>query len=600
MLYLKDFRHRVLSALNIASNDGYCTSPESKHEMQVEVNCDTCENTAKHLCKACHDRLCDGCKIIHSKSKASCDHDVVLLTFEELTLTSDCSLECPPYQDCKWHPTFKANVACKKCKVPVCEKCLIGNHNGHSLKDINEMFKDKKEKLEQKVSMFRSELPKYESNLEEVKRNQEKILENRDAVKKEIVSHFEKVISTLEASKEMLLSSADNMAQTSINALANHQQKLQSYIQNMHELANNVENEDLRKRKAFIFYENCSASCLGEPLSFPSPGMLKYSKTIICKQSEQFLGRVSQNIKLRETKIVRVVSVLSCEEPIGALVYSSKSGAFWLSSFKTKSYSNVNFSEEGRCIVIDELKVKELNSRSNFLGRCIVVHNDTIFYMKDCHKLFTREESQKNLLIDFAPMVVVCLSLTKDGELLVILQNSGGKHSGIARFNLKGKCKQYLTHIVKKRTAEPILPDEYDVRAYIAENINGDICLSVYSENRKAAAVIIMRPNGVHRVTYEGQQSSEAQYVRSWDSLGFSLFRSFRPRGICTNVNGHILVADVSNRGIHVLHEDGGFLKMLTLPNEPRVIPISLCVDNQNNLCIGCADGKIRILQYLD
>ena len=576
------------------------TSPESKHEMQVEVNCDTCENTAKHLCKTCHDRLCDGCKIIHSKSKASCDHDVVLLTFEELTLTSDCSLECPPYQDCKWHPTFKANVACKKCEVPVCEKCLIGNHNGHSLKDINEMFKDKKEKLEQKVSRFRSELPKYESNLEEVKRNQEKILKNRDAVKKEIVSHYEKVISTLEASKEMLLSSADNMAQTSVDALANHQQTLQSYIQNMHELANSVENEDLRKRKAFIFYENCSASCLGEPLSFPSPGMLKYSKTIICKQSEQFLGRVSQNIKLRETKIVRVVSVLSCKEPIGALAYSSKSGAFWLSSFKTKSYSNANFSEDGRCIVIDKIKVKELNLPSKV--RCIVVHNDTVVYMKNCHKLFTRQDSENSLLIDFAPMVVVCLSLTKDGELLVILQHPSEKHSGIARFNLKGECKQYLTHVVKKRTAEPILPGKNDVLAYIAENINGDICLSVDSENRKAAeaAVIIMLPNGVHRVTYQGQQSSEAQYVKSWNSLGFSLFRSFQPRGICTNVNGHILVADKSIRVIHVLDENGGFLQMLTIPDEPRVIPISLCVNNQNNLYIGCTDGKIRILQYLN
>ena len=154
----------------------------------------------------------------------------------------------------------------------------------------------------------------------------------------------------------------------------------------------------------------------------------------------------------------------------------------------------------------------------------------------------------------------------------------------------------------KKRTAEPILPGKNDVLAYIAENINGDICLSVDSENRKAAeaAVIIMLPNGVHRVTYQGQQSSEAQYVKSWNSLGFSLFRSFQPRGICTNVNGHILVADESNRGIHVLDENGGFLQMLTIPDEPRVIPISLCVDNQNNLCIGCADGKIRILQYLD
>ena len=46
-----------------------------------------------------------------------------------------------------------------------------------------------------------------------------------------------------------------------------------------------------------------------------------------------------------------------------------------------------------------------------------------------------------------------------------------------------------------------------NVIAYVAENTNGDICLSFDSENRKAAAVIIMRPTGAHRVSYQGQQS---------------------------------------------------------------------------------------------
>lgn len=27
-------------------------------QMQSAVTCDTCEETAEHLCKTCHDRLC--------------------------------------------------------------------------------------------------------------------------------------------------------------------------------------------------------------------------------------------------------------------------------------------------------------------------------------------------------------------------------------------------------------------------------------------------------------------------------------------------------------------------------------------------------------
>ena len=60
--------------------------------------------------------------------------------------------------------------------------------------------------------------------------------------------------------------------------------------------------------------------------------------------------------------------------------------------------------------------IKTANGTQN---ACIVVDNDTVVYMKDCHKLFTRQESQKNLLIEFVPLV--CLSLNKDWELLAVL-----------------------------------------------------------------------------------------------------------------------------------------------------------------------------------
>lgn len=55
------------------------TAPNERHQMQKLVNCDTCEDTAKHLCKNCHNRLCDRCKDIHSKSKATFDHEVIFI-----------------------------------------------------------------------------------------------------------------------------------------------------------------------------------------------------------------------------------------------------------------------------------------------------------------------------------------------------------------------------------------------------------------------------------------------------------------------------------------------------------------------------------------
>lgn len=93
-------------------------APESKNQLQSAVNCDTCENVAVHLCRTCRDRLCDACKKVHSKSKGTFDHEVVLLTCETLTST----LENPLQHVCKWHPKCKADVGCQKCEVPLCKK----------------------------------------------------------------------------------------------------------------------------------------------------------------------------------------------------------------------------------------------------------------------------------------------------------------------------------------------------------------------------------------------------------------------------------------------------------------------------------------------
>lgn len=133
--------------------------------------------------------------------------------------------------------------------------------------------------------------------------------------------------------------------------------------------------------------------------------------------------------------------------------------------------------------------------------------------------------------------------------------------------------------MLDKWTPEPLFNNENNKRLYIDENVNGDVCLSL-------GVVHVLCANGEHKFTYEGKEGS--------------LLEPFLSRGICTDVLGNILVADENNRGIHVLDKDGCFLTMLTITGEPHAIPISMCIDRQNNLCIGCADGKIRILKYLD
>lgn len=176
-------------------------------------------------------------------------------------------------------------------------------------------------------------------------------------------------------------------------------------------------------------------------------------------------------------------------------------------------------------------------------------------------------------------MGAACLCPTKDDELLIVIVKSEENYIAICRFQLTGECKQYITPMFDKWTPEILFKNKNDNRLYINENLNGDICLSF-------GKVIVLRANGEFRFAYEGKEASLPQPLLS--------------RGICTDVLGNIPVVDEYNRGIHVLIKDGGFLTMLTIPGDPQACPISLCLNRKNNLCIGCKDGKIRILKYLD
>lgn len=550
------------------------TAPEEPHQMQTPVHCDTCENTAKHLCKSCHDRLCDRCKDIHSKSKATFDHEVVLLTFESLTSSS----ESPSHVVCKWHPKFRASIGCQKCEVPVCDQCLIGEHNGHNVIAIAELFQLKKEKLEQKLSTVRSELPKYESELEMIRRRQMEVSKNKDIVKKEIDDYFDKAISTLDASRHQLLKRIDEKTSVDIDLLNDKEFFLQSYVQNMREYMVNIQKEDLQEKMAFIFYTSCALDDnMPHPTPLSIPGMLKYSegrldKAIVRTLSGQVFNCID-NIKLLEKASMRIVKCLNLVKgEIVSLAYCSDPEAFWVHSADRNAF--VKYDEKGNQIEIKNVKI--FNARNKAI--CVVDGAKLVLFRNNISKLYMLDGSQKKLFIDFTPMSVACICPTKDDELLIGLVKTP-EHFAIGRFSLMGECKHYITPMFDKWTPEPLFDDNNDYRLYIDENFNGDICLSM-------GVAHVLRGNGEHRFTYEGKEAPLSQL--------------FLSRGICTDVLGNILVADENNRAIHVLDKDGGFLTMLTIPGEPQAFPISLCNDNQNHLCIGCADGKIRILKYLD
>ncbi|XP_062597040.1 uncharacterized protein LOC134258494 [Saccostrea cucullata] len=147
-----------------------------------------------------------------------------------------------------------------------------------------------------------------------------------------------------------------------------------------------------------------------------------------------------------------------------------------------------------------------------------------------------------------------------DGDILV------GYISGVVKFDWTGVQRMKL----KCGTCYP---------TYITENKNGDIWVS----DIEREAVVVMDKSGQHRFYYRGQHQSY-----------------FDPHGICTDILGQVLVCDVSNSSVHLLDQDGQFLRLLLTEEHGLRHPTALCVDDKHNLYVGQEDSPtIKVFKFL-
>lgn len=173
-----------------------------------------------------------------------------------------------------------------------------------------------------------------------------------------------------------------------------------------------------------------------------------------------------------------------------------------------------------------------------------------------------------------------CVCSTSLDGLLVTMIREDRKQSKVVHYT--DSCEEKQTIQFDDRGSA--LYSTRSCKLYISENRNLDVCVA----DTDANAVVVVNQTGYLRFRYTGSHCT-GSHSSSKPLL--------KPDGLTTDSQCRILIADSDNHKIHILDQDGQFLRSMT--SDISDGPFRLCVDARNNLFVAeRKSGIIKMIAY--
>ncbi|XP_052676477.1 uncharacterized protein LOC128157861 [Crassostrea angulata] len=542
--------------------------------------CDLCETAITHsYCDLCHVNLCKPCVVDHISGGYE-KHKIVPFQERRSTLF---------YPKCETHSHKKCKFQCEDCNnIFVCSSCIASEqHARHKFVEITEVYKTKKEVIKKDTDELENHIsPAYD----EIALHLENELANLDG-------GYEKLTITMSKEGEQWHREIDiiiNRMKTEIKEIkGKHRDILKKHLDEI------KQTQALMKQVLLVLKEIEKSTEVAPTVKYsfkirefskPPPKVQISLPTFIPKPIDhEKLYRLFGQITPLATATGE--SVLSLNQPntsvrelLGEpeLVTTIQTGYKRLRSVTCLSDGRIwtnGMTNDIKCFIagflLETIKTKSAERPGDI---AVDSDGDLLYSDRTTGTVNKVKNGQTEELITLQGWAPGNLCVTSIGDLLVTMMtvNDEETRSIVVRYS---GSKERQT-ILFDDEGNPLYSGNTKIK-YITENRNHDICVADF----EAGAVVVVNKDGKLKWRYTGHPSVTEK-------------EPFKPRGITADSQSRILTADRNNHCIHILDQNGQFLRYID--NCDLNDPFGLCVDNDDNLFV-CefSKGNVKKIKYL-